>query len=178
MPIVIKKRVLTEKVSKMFDYVGIEHFLGKCIATTNEHFVTLIESERYILLNVLTYVPINLWKDEYHQKTIDFYHSSKKNNFKNYEGITYCNQNNFINSGFIKIPHTNIQRDKAWLVIDNLYDIGSIIKSYLSNYLLNDIANEKKMFKELKKQTKRISNILNKNCIIMNSIDYGFIAGD
>lgn len=177
MPMLIKKRVLTEKTSKMFDYVGIEHFLGRCIAVTNEHFVTLIKGEKYVLVNVLTYISINLSENRYHQKVIDFYHSSKKNNFKHYEGITYCNQNNFINSGFIKIPCTNIHKDKAWLVIDNLYDMGSTIKSYLSNYMLNDSTNDKIMFKELKKQTKKISNILKKNCTITNT-DYGFLSGD
>ena len=167
----IKKRVLTEKTSKMFDYVGAQIFVGKCISVTNEHFVTLIKGKESICVTVWTHIPIDLWTDKNHEKISKFYESSKENKF-NHQGIIYCGSNNFVNSGFVEIDCKNISNNKAWLVIDILYDLGSIIKNYISNYMTETDVDDKKMFDNLKERTKKLFNNLYENSKIMDNTEF------
>lgn len=167
----IKKRVLTEKTSKMFNCVGAQIFIGKCIAVTNEHFVTLIRGDKSICVTVWTHIPIDLWNTENHEKSNKFYELAKKNNF-NHQGIIYCGSSNFVNSGFVEIDCKNISNNKAWLVIDILYDLGSIIKSYIHNYITDTSLDEEKMFKNLKEQTKKLISELDKNSYIMDHTEF------
>jgi len=171
MTMFIKKRVLTEKTSKMFNYVGAQIFVGKCIAVTNEHFVTLIRGENSICITVWTHIPIDLWDDENHKKADVFYELAKKNNF-NHQGIIYCGSSNFVNSGFVEINCKNISNNKVWLVIDMLYDLGSIIKNYISHYMNEHIVDDEEMFKNIKEQTDKLFNDLEKNSKIMDHTEF------
>jgi len=171
MPMFIKKRVLTEKISKMFDYVGAQIFVGKCIAVTNEHFVTLIRGEKSICITVWTHIPIDLWETENHEKANKFYESAKKNDF-NHQGIIYCGPSNFVNSGFVEIDCKNISKNKVWLVIDMLYDLGSITKNYISHYMTESDIDEEKMFDNLKEQTKKLFSDLKENSYTMNHTEF------
>lgn len=167
MPIFIKKRVLTEKISKMFNYADSDIFSGKSIAVTNEHFTTMIKGKNSICLTVWTHVPINLLENDAHEKASEFYKLCNKNNIK-HQGIIYCGKHNFINSGFINIECKTIFNNKTWIVIDALYDLGSILKKYISEFVLDDIRNNKIFFDNLEQQTKKIYNVLNENCEILN----------
>ena len=155
----------------MFDHVGAQIFVGKCIAVTNEHFVTLISGYSSICITVWTHIPIDLWEDVNHKKIDEFYKLSQKNNF-NHQGIIYCGANNFVNSGFVEIKCKNITDNKAWLVMDVLYDLGSIIKSYISYYMEESNVDTTKMFDDLKEQTKKLFDDISKHSKIMDHTEF------
>jgi hypothetical protein len=87
-----------------------------------------------------------------------------------YGGMTFCNNNNFITSGFREVLTNNMNDDNIWLVIDNLCDYGTILSEGVSKYLNNKIS-LKKLISLLKEENTNLLSSINKNSVkLTNSI--------
>ncbi len=144
MAIFFQKRVLTEKISKMFKRIGIEIIAKEIIMVTNKHAVLFYDNYETQCAVVLTFLEEDASTEFNNAKATTFYVESSKANI-DYGGLMLCNQNNFVSSGFREFLTNNINDDSVWLVIDKLCQYGSIISENLSKHLANEIS-----LKELK----------------------------
>lgn len=165
MAIFFNKRVLTEKVSKMFDLIGnYAGLLDRIVFITNEHTVLLYEDNDTKCVVVLTFFPLDLYENNNFIKLGDFYKSAREN-FLDYEGIAF---NKFVTSNFREILTSDINDDKIWLVIEKLCQLGSLTKEGIVSFL-NGEKDEFDAIGEIQSKTSAIQKEIKENSFLIKN---------
>lgn len=163
MAILIKKRVLIEKTSKMFDRVGVKLFIDKIIFVTNNHAVLFYDTYDTKCFVVFTFFNIDCNLEHNNQKAVKFYQYTNKKQI-DYGGMTFCNGYNFITSGFREVLINDINDDRIWLLIESLCEYGTILSKGIYE-LLDDKITTKKLGSSIKKENKELLSIINNNSV-------------
>lgn len=163
MTILIKKKVLIEKTSKMFQKIGVDLFTDKIIFVTNNHAVLFYDGYETKCFLVLTFLKDDCSGDINNKKAIRFYEYAIKKQI-DYGGMTFCNGHNFITSGFREVLTNNMDDDKVWLVIESLCEYGTYLSNNISEFINNKISIQK-LGSSIKKDNTELLSIINNNSV-------------